>query len=691
MCKGEIVMKLLPARLRGRRLAASVTLTAAALLTGMVAAPADAAAHGSGAQASAQTAVRAPAPHPLYQTPQQASEQAKRTGKPVVVTGATTPDSTLTAEPNGTFSTTSTVAPVRAKIKGIWRSLDPDLTRNANGTLSPEVSSEPLSLSGGGTGPLATMTSGVYSMALTTHLTLPAPTISGDTATYREVLPGVNLVLSAQASGGVDETLVIANAAAAANPALRSLTFTTRMRGLTLRSGHRGAIEAVSPDGEVIFAAPQPRMWNSAAMPTSKTINIPGLGRVSKATGLPARSSIRSPGASAASAPMGVRVTRSSLTLTPDRAVLTGAGPFYLDPTWLPGGGNQSSWAYVSDETTGIAAQHYYDTSLYLQVGQDPDGGVSYAYYTLPMQSGLGSATINSVTAYFPEVWSYSCTASTVDLYGYTSKLSNSTTYNNRPTGQSGVLGSDDVAYGWSSSGAVGGPSNCGYSLKDVSFTGSPLLKQVQTEASKSVTSYTVGLTATDTSDSYGWKLFANPDSGTSSNDQDGYAAIAGNASWTINYAYPPGTPSLTTSPPASCSGGTTVLGNGAVTLDADVPDTDGSQLSGGVDTTFTAYAAGNTADTILSASSETVGTSFAPGANSGSASYAVTQAQLDSADSKWGSGGQVQVKWTAQASLNGLGISGPIASCTFIFSTVVPGAPVIHDSNGNVCGTDSL
>lgn len=114
------------------------------------------------------------------------------------VAGATTPTSTLTANPNGTYTLTESAAPVRVEIRGTWHNLDASLVRNSNGTWSPAVSSQPLRLSGGGTGPLATMSYGAYSLALTAPMRLPSPVIAGSTATYRSVLPGVDLIVTAQ-------------------------------------------------------------------------------------------------------------------------------------------------------------------------------------------------------------------------------------------------------------------------------------------------------------------------------------------------------------------------------------------------------------------------------------------------------------------------------------------------------------
>jgi hypothetical protein len=672
------------ARRQAALLRGVAALAAAALLSGLVSATPAAAvtSRSDSAPATGRTAAR-DAGH-FYQTPEQASAQAVRTGKAVPVAGATTADSTLTAEPDGSFSVTESAGPVRAKVGGTWRDLNADLARNSDGTYSPAVSSEPLELSGGGTGPLAIMTYGTYSMALTAPMRLPAPTIAGATATYRNVLSGVNLAVTAEATGGFSEVFVVRDAAAAASPALSALTFATRTRGLALRAGLGGTIVATARDGAVIFAAPAPRMWDSAVTPGAKTIIISGLGRVDRATGMPADSTVAGPGGGARTAPLGVKITGSSITLTPDHSLLTGAGPFYLDPSWVPAGSSASSWAYVSSD---FPSQPYYNTSLYLQVGKNPDtGGTSYSFYSLPVPSQVKGATIHSVTAYFPEVWADSCTASAVDLYAMKSKISSSTTYDSYPAWGSD-LGSDNVARGWSSSGDVNGPSNCSYEANDVSFTGSALISALASPTTS--TSLVVGLKAEDTSNYLGWKLFANPDSGGSGNGQGGYSAIAGNASWTINYAHAPTTPVLSTSPPADCTDGSSVLGNGDIDLEAEVSDQDGSNLDGDLTVTYAAYADGDTADTFATNSSMSV--SLGSSASGETGTLQLSQADLVSAVSKYGSGGQVEITWTATASTGLSGVPQPSATCSFTFSTAIPGQPVVLDSSGAPCGTSAV
>jgi hypothetical protein len=658
---------------RRRKLGKLSVLTVLALLAGMASAgPALAATGGHAGRAESSAVGRRQSPRP-YLTPGQASAQARRTGKAVPVTGATTPTSTLTANPNGSFTYTESDAPVRARVDGAWRALNADLVRNPNGTYSPAVSSEPLVISGGGSRPLARMTYGAYSLALTAPMKLPVPVISGDTATYRNVLPGVNLIVTAEASGGFSDVLEIRNAAAAANPALQALTYTAQGKGLTLRS-RDGAISAVAHDGVAIFGAPAPQMWDSAVKRGVKVLDLGDALRVDGATGMPAYSTAVEPGEAARTGPLRVRVSGDRLTLIPDRGLLHGAGsvfPEFEDPTWDTAGSNTSSWAYVSSD---FKTQQYYNVHNFLQVGDNPQtGGTSESFYSLSIPNKqIDGATIDSVTAYFPEVWADSCTPSPVDLYE-TGAISSSTTYDNQPSWGT-ELGSDNVAFGWSSTGEVGGSSTCGYNDKDVAYTTTALTSMVQDIASSyQWPTLTVGLKAEDTSNPVSWKLFTDPKAP---------GGITGQATMTIKYADAPNTPVLSTSPRADCQNDSSTLGNGSVVLNAKVSDKDGTS-TGDLEVTFAPYADGNPADTFATNPSKEVDV-----ASGTTAPLVLSQANLDSAVTEYGTNGAVKITWTATVSDGLSGVPTASATCSFTFSTAIPGQPNITDSAGNVCGT---
>ncbi|WNM35442.1 hypothetical protein RKE30_36320 [Streptomyces sp. Li-HN-5-11] len=139
----------------------------------------------------------------------------------------TTPTETVTANPSGTLTLNQSLYPTRVRQRGVWAPVDPSLHLSSDGRLAPEAVPSGITLSGGGDGPLAVLTSMGKRLAVSWPGALPKPTVSSDTATYPEVLPGVDLQATVSPLGGFSEVLVVKNAAAAANPKLSILVLDT--------------------------------------------------------------------------------------------------------------------------------------------------------------------------------------------------------------------------------------------------------------------------------------------------------------------------------------------------------------------------------------------------------------------------------------------------------------------------------
>ena len=152
-------------------------------------------------------ATPAAATSPAALTTTQASAQAKASGKPVLAGAMTTSTRQTTANPNGSYTMTISPVPVRVQRNGTWVGLDASLHANPDGTLSPAAVPDSLVLSAGGTGPLATMTTGSQRMSVTLPANLPKPSITGDSATYANVLPNVNLELAGLAYGSKESVI----------------------------------------------------------------------------------------------------------------------------------------------------------------------------------------------------------------------------------------------------------------------------------------------------------------------------------------------------------------------------------------------------------------------------------------------------------------------------------------------------
>ncbi|MEV6979029.1 LamG-like jellyroll fold domain-containing protein [Kitasatospora sp. NPDC093806] len=330
---------------------------------------------------AAPTAQAAPA-SPL----KAASDRARKEHKPVTVEELTSETSQTVANADGGFTLTNHVQPVRVKRNGSWAGVDATLDRRGDGTLAPKATPSGLTLSGGGAGPLATLTDAKgRSLSLTFPLALPAPTVSGDSATYGDVLPGVDLKVIASDQGGLREVLVVRDAAAAANPALKSLKVAVATsKGLTVAADQDGAVTAKAADGTTAFAAPTPVMWDSsttanrpapAAAPKNAARGAARDDEAPAAAPVPSRSTEREPGTAAKLKKIAVTAEADALTLTPDSELLTGADtvwPLYIDPSVSPVTNGTSHYATVREGCPSLVA---YDTP------QDNGEGAGYQHW----------------------------------------------------------------------------------------------------------------------------------------------------------------------------------------------------------------------------------------------------------------------------------------------------------------------
>ncbi|MFI1015501.1 DNRLRE domain-containing protein [Streptomyces sp. NPDC020965] len=150
------------------------------------AAPASVAAEKANAEATAEATARA---------------RAGFLGKRVEVTELRTESSTTYINPDGTKSIESATGPIRVKdAKGAWQPVDTTLVFE-DGTVRPRYAAADIELSDGGTGPLAEVAKGAQSLGIGWEGNLPKPVLKGNTATYRDVQPGADLVVTALPEG----------------------------------------------------------------------------------------------------------------------------------------------------------------------------------------------------------------------------------------------------------------------------------------------------------------------------------------------------------------------------------------------------------------------------------------------------------------------------------------------------------
>ncbi|WP_282205346.1 LamG-like jellyroll fold domain-containing protein [Kitasatospora fiedleri] len=318
---------------------------------------------------------------------QVARAKARATGKAVTVEELTTETSLTVANPDGTLTRTDNVRPARVRKDGVWTAVDASLARNGDGTWSPKAVPSGVALSGGGTGPLATFTDAEgHDLSLTLPFALPAPVVSGAGADYRNVLPGVDLEVSVTDEGAFHEVLVVHDAAAAANPALRTLKLATNAKGLTTRADADGAVTAAAADGTPVFTSPVPVMWDSTTSATAAGKSRSRAAGAPQAAAAPTgvtvdaadaeASSAKGPGHQAHVSAIKVAADSAGLTLSPDAAQLDSPDtvwPVYIDPYVNPVTGGTNHYVQVKE---GCPSEKTYDKA------QENGEGAGYQQYS---------------------------------------------------------------------------------------------------------------------------------------------------------------------------------------------------------------------------------------------------------------------------------------------------------------------
>ncbi|WP_199044506.1 LamG-like jellyroll fold domain-containing protein [Glycomyces salinus] len=276
-----------------------------------------------------------------------AQDEAAATGQNVKIESLGSADSEVFAAPDGTFVEQVALEPFQSQLPdGTWAPIDNTLTENADDQLVPVHSDSGLELSGGGDTVLATLTD-IHgrSVSYTWHEALPEPTVEGDTATYPEVIPDVDLKIRAT-NDGFAKIFEIKTPEAASSVEVASIDLGVELDGFSAGIGTNGALEISDYSGEVVYSGPTPMMWDATGPDD-------GAGD--------ADSDGWSPTTFAHLAEVATNFADGVLTLTPDQALLTDPDAVYplrIDPKWV--NVKRSHWAMVSDWPS-YRNHNYYD------------------------------------------------------------------------------------------------------------------------------------------------------------------------------------------------------------------------------------------------------------------------------------------------------------------------------------------
>ncbi|CAM3770077.1 RICIN domain-containing protein [Kibdelosporangium persicum] len=443
--------------------------------------------------------------------------------------------------PSGTRTLEQFVRPFRARTADGWAPVDTTLVRDADGSVRPKVTPMKIRMSGGGHSPLASLEQDGKVLALSWPGALPAPELTGDTATYREVLPGVDLRVTADVDG-FSQVLVVHNAEAAANPALREIRF--RTSGLKIKAGENGKTMAVDEGGNVVFESGAPTMWETPPA---------------------ARSAVEQ---EIEHHPMGLRVGDGELTVVPDAGMLTSPDttfPLYIDPSYS---GTQNRWVSVDSYSPNT---EYWtsdrDTArVGLQTFSSPYGR-HRSFFQVNTSPIAGAQVVDTWFAITLD-HSGACAATPVDLY-HTKGIEAGTKITWNTTTET----STDKKW-WltkldSRSGNANEGGGCTTTQPDLPMEfGSAALKTlVQNTADAKTGTLTFGLRAPNEGTNSQWKKF-----------------IPGTARLVVEYNNKPRVPTgFTTVPPTPCGTATapTALNTSSPTFSSVASDPDGDNVKG--------------------------------------------------------------------------------------------------------------
>jgi hypothetical protein len=221
--------------------------------------------------ATSTVAVAAPAPTFDTATPHEqttdvaALAAAEATGKPVAILDRRTETTEVFREPDGSYSSKIGFAPVRVRQNEKWVDIDTTLALQPDGSIAPRAVPVGLRLSGGGDQPFAKLTEDGGELSMKWPFgKLPKPRLDGDSAVYPEVLPGVDLKVTAKHSGFA-EVLVVKTPKAAANPKLKKINFGLVTNGLTTRTDPTtGSFSARDSRGKIKFQSGTAFAWSDA-------------------------------------------------------------------------------------------------------------------------------------------------------------------------------------------------------------------------------------------------------------------------------------------------------------------------------------------------------------------------------------------------------------------------------------------
>lgn len=467
-------------------------------------------------------------------------------GAPVVVDGTRTELAQVVAQPDGRLRFEAAVVPQRTRKAGRWMDVDLHLVRDGEGSWRPSASVADVAFSSGGASPLVTLRRSGRTMTMSwLGGPLPAPTVSGDSATYAEVFADVDLVVRATPTG-FTHTLVVKSARAAANPAVREMRFGFG-GDVKVSAGPDGRLQGMTSQN-LIASSERAVMWDSR-------VDTGGPGSAGlRAPEAALRSTAAAAGEAARVAPVAVEVSGRDLVLRPDAKLLNAPDvvfPLFVDPAWSV---YKTKWAYATNNGSSNT-----DYSV-ARVGLNPDTGALYRSFfefsTTANGVSLKGKHIASAYVQMKLDHSWSCNDTVASMYltpaiNATMKASWST------MSLSKFL---DAAYGHANE-----SGGCSSNQPDMimNFAGAAVSGQVQAAATGNWNTITVGFTAR-----------ASDGSGESTQDR-WKKFFPGDAKLIVDYDTKPDAPNGLQAAQVACPSSGVTIGTLSSTFSAVFPDAD--------------------------------------------------------------------------------------------------------------------
>jgi RHS repeat-associated protein len=456
---------------------------------------------------------------------------ARICGGDVQITAQTNEYDQGVAQPNGIVRWEHHYRPVRIERDDAWIPVDTTLKTAADGTVQPAATAVGLVFSGGGNGPLVSVTEAGGTLKLGSPLgNLPAPVLTGDTATYPAVLPDVDLKLTADVDGFA-QVLVVKTREAAANPKLAKLTFPLTTSGLTVTTDSAGNLRATDTGGTVTLSGNAPEMWDASAQgATGARATLP---EAAEPTGVTKR--------------LATTASKTQITVTPNQAMLDDPAtvyPVYIDPGATA---TRSSWAKVSSANPTTA---YWNSTGTAQVGGTPTASNKYrSIFNLNLgATPVPGKYVNDADFHITQNYALYCESHPVELRA-TGPSTSSTTWNNQPA--------------WNASqGSVNSLAGC-----DSAHPGAPIEFDVTAH---------VRAAATDAWSNLSYGLWTPDEAGLRS-----YKEFSNNPYVTISYTGYAVVTSKGTLPPTTCATGTSrpYVNTKTPTLRVRVTDPEGATV----------------------------------------------------------------------------------------------------------------